>query len=147
MTIDFDVLLRVAENGAHAYERHAQFHLEEPGPVIELSQRIVEDAARGFHGIADPTPSDLTNVMCNELFHLMRDEDATDKRRNAFIVGSIIRLCALPDDAPQFRGLGRHPANGDRLYMSIERRALGNDRYAHSCTIETTPPMAAATKI
>lgn len=144
MAVDFEVILHTVENGAPSYDRHAQFHLGEFASAIELSQRLVEDAARNFHGIANPTPADLTNVMCNELFHLMRDEDTSDKRRIAFIAGSIVRLCALPEDAPYFRGLGRHPAAGERVYLSIQRRQTGADRYSHSCSVETTPPPAMA---
>lgn len=146
MTVEFEVMLQTVENGAPAYSRHAQFRLGEFAPAIELSQRMVEDAARNFHGIANPTPSDLTNVMCNELFHLMRNEDTTDKRRLAFIVGSIVRLCALPEDAPHFRGLGRHPIAGELLYLSIQRRQTGVDRYSHNCSVDTKPPATAATK-
>lgn len=144
MAMEFEVMLQTVENGAPAYNRHVQFRLGEFAPAIELSQKIVEDAARNFHGIANPTPNDLTNVMCNELFHLLRDEDASDKRRMAFIAGSIVRLCALPDDAPHFRGLGRHPSAGERLYLSIQRQQTGPDRYSHNCSVATTPPAMAA---
>ncbi len=143
MAVEFEVMMRTVENGAPAYSRHAQFSVGEFAPAIELSQRMVEDAARNFHGIANPTPADLTNVMCNELFHLMRDEDTSDKRRLAFIAGSIVRLCALPEDAPHFRGLGRHPEAGEMLYLSILRQMTGVDRYAHNCVVSTKPPSGA----
>ncbi|MGQ0676306.1 MAG: hypothetical protein ACT4N4_09530 [Rhodospirillales bacterium] len=143
MAIEFEVMLRTVENGIRAYDRHAQFRLGDFGPAIELSQRMIEDAARNFHGIANPTPADLTNVMCNELFHLMREDERTDQRRTGFIAGMILRLCALPEDAPNFSGLGRHPVAGERLYLSIFRKAVGEDRYAHGCAVSTKPPIDA----
>jgi hypothetical protein len=142
MAIEFEVLLHAVENGAPAYDRRVQFRLDDFAPAIELSQRLVESAARGFHGIANPTPTDLANVMCGELFHLLREEDTSDKRRIAFIAGSLIRLCALPEDALHFRGLGRHPAPGETLRLSLMRQALGDDRYSHSCSIEAAPAPA-----
>jgi hypothetical protein len=143
MTVQFEVVLRAVEDGRRSYDRHAQFDLGDFAPAIDLSQRMGEVFARNYHGIANPTPADLTDVLCNELFHLMREDDSADTRRVAFIAGSILRLCALPEDAPKFRGLGRHPAPGETLYLSIFRKTVGEDRYSHACTVSTTPPLDA----
>ena len=140
MAFEFEVVLRAVENGTRAYDRHAQFQVGEFAPAIELSQRRVEEFARDFHGIANPTPSEMTNVICNELFHLMRRDETADKQQIAFIAGSILRLCALPEDAPHFSGLGRHPQAGERIYLSIFRKDAGQDRFFHTCTVGTKPP-------
>jgi len=140
MTVRFEVMLRAVEDGQRSYDRHAQFNLGDFAPAIDLSQRMVEVFARNYHGIANPTPAELTDVLCNELFHLMREDESGDNQRIAFIAGSVLRLCALPEDAPHFRGIGRHPAPGEVLYLSIFRKTVGEDRYSHSCIVGTKPP-------
>jgi hypothetical protein len=140
MTVQFEVMLRAVEDGVRSYDRHAQFNVGDFAPAIELSQRMVESFARNYHGMANPTPADLTNVLCNELFHLLREDESADKQRIAFIAGSVLRLCALPEDAPSFRGLGRHPTPGETIYLSIFRTSVGGDRFSHTCTVSTKPP-------
>lgn len=140
MAVEFEVMLRAYEDEKPAFDRHAQFRVGDFADAIALSQRMTAEFAKSYHMIASPTPADLSNVMCNELFHLMREDDTSDKRKIAFMAGCVLRLCALPEDAQHYRGLGRHPGAGERLYLTIRRAAAGEGRFGHNCTVSTTPP-------
>ncbi len=133
----FDVQVRAFENGRHAYDQNVSFQLNDLVEPIAASQRMVEEFARGYHGIKDPTPADINNVMCNELFHLLRREGPADERRTLFVSGSLLRLCAMPEQAEFFNGLGRHPRDGERVMLTLHRENLPNDRARHSATIVT----------
>ena len=140
MAVEFEVVLHAFEDDKPSFDRHVQFRVGEFAEAIALSQRMTEEFAHGYHMIENPTPTELSNVMCNELFHLMREDDTSDTRKIVFMAGCVLRLCALPDDAPSYRGLGRHPAAGERVYLTIQRVAAGEGRYGHNCIVSTTPP-------
>ncbi|MCC6469171.1 MAG: hypothetical protein IT563_12700 [Alphaproteobacteria bacterium] len=135
MSIRFDVQVRVFEDGRHAYDQQVRFQLNDVIEPIAASQRMVEEFARGYHGMKDPTPGDLSNVTCNELFHLLRDSAPGDERRTLFVSGSLLRLCALPEQAQFFSGLGRHPRDGERVLLTIQRENLANERARHSASV------------
>ncbi|MCC7048976.1 MAG: hypothetical protein IT562_19835 [Alphaproteobacteria bacterium] len=135
MSIRFDVQVRVFEDGRHSYDQQVHFQLNDVVEPIAASQRMVEEFARGYHGMKDPTPADLTNVTCNELFHLLRDTGQSDERRTLFVSGSLLRLCALPEQAQSFSGLGRHPHEGERVLLTIQRENLPNERARHSASV------------
>ena len=109
MGIRFDVQVRAFEDGKHSFDQQVSFQLNDLAEPIAASQRMVEEFARGYHGLKDPTPADINNVMCNELFHLLGRQGAADERRALFVSGSLLRLCAMPEQAQAFSGLGRHP--------------------------------------
>ena len=139
MSIRFEVQVRAFEEGQHAYDQEVRFELVDVAEPIAASQRMVDQFARNYHGIKDPTPTDVCNVTCNELFHLLRKQAAGDDRRTMFVAGSILRLCALPEDAPAFAGLGRHPSNGERLLLTIRRAQTGPDQFTHNSSITPVP--------
>lgn len=146
MSIRFQVQVRAFEDGQHAYDQQVGFDLPELAEPIAASRRMVEEFARGYHKLKDPTPADLNNVTANELFHLLRQPATPDQRRTLFVAGSLVRLCALPEDAPRFAGLGRHPASGDRLLLTIHRENMPEGKARHGATIVPLdlPPPAAA---
>jgi hypothetical protein len=135
--MQFEVQVRAFEDGRHAYDQNVRFQLNDVVEPIAASQRMVEEFARGYHAIKDPTPADINNVMCNELFHLLRRAGPADERRTLFVSGSILRLCALPEQAQAFSGLGRHPRDGERVMLTIQRENLPDDRARHTAAVVT----------
>ena len=136
MTIRFEVQVRAFEDGQHAYDQQVGFQLPDVAEPIAASRRMVEEFARGYHGLKSPTPSDLNNVTCNELFHLLRRASgASDQRMTLFVSGSLLRLCALPDTAEAFAGLGRHPNDGERLLLTLQRKNLAGGRAQHNASL------------
>ncbi len=144
MSTRFEVQIRAFEDGQHAFDQQVGFDLPDFAEPIAASRRMVEEFARGYHGIKSPTPADINNVTANELFHLVRRAaGASDQRMVLFISGSLLRLCALPEDAPNFAGIGRHPTNGEKLLLTIHRENIAGGKARHNATI--VPLDAAAT--
>lgn len=136
MSARFDVQVRAFEDGQHAYDQQVGFDLPDFAEPIAASRRMVEEFARGYHGIKSPTPADLNNVTTNELFHLIRRAEGTsDQRMVLFIAGSLLRLCALPENAPGFAGIGRHPNAGEKLLLTIHRENQPGGKARHSATM------------
>lgn len=136
MGIRFDIQVRAFEDGQHAFDQQVGFELNDFAEPIAASQRMVEEFARGYHGIKNPSPVDLNNVMCNELFHLIRRAaGATDQRLILFVSGSLLRLCAQPEGQAAFSGLGRHPTQGERLMLTLQRRNTGEGKAQHNASI------------
>jgi hypothetical protein len=136
MSIRFEVQVRAFEDGQHAYDQKVGFQLPDVAEPIAASRRMVEEFARGYHGLKSPTPADLNNVTCNELFHLLRRAaGATDQRMTLFVSGSLLRLCALPDTAEAFAGLGRHPNDGERLMLTLQRMNTTGGRAQHNASL------------
>ena len=141
--MQFEVQIRTFEDGGHVYDQQVRFELGDTALPIDTSQRLTDGFARGYHGLKDPTPADLNNVMCNELFHLLRQQATPDEQRTLFISGCLLRLCAQPEDAENFRGLGRHPVDSERLLLTIRRQNLPDGRARHSSVVvplEPEPP-------
>jgi hypothetical protein len=135
MGIRFDVQVRAFEDGKHAYDQQVSFQLNDVAEPIAASQRMVEEFARGYHGLKDPTPADINNVMCNELFHLLGRQASSDERGTLFISGSLLRLCAMPEQAQSFSGLGRHPRDGERVMLTIHRENLAGEKARHAASV------------
>lgn len=136
MPIRFEVQVRAFEDGAHAYDQNVSFQLNDTTEPIAASQRMVEEFARGYHALKDPTPADINNVTCNELFHLLRRQPAApDERRTLFVSGSLLRLCALPEQGQSFAGLGRHPRDGERVMLTIQRENLPDKKARHAASV------------
>lgn len=135
MSVRFEVQIRAFEDGGHVYDQNVRFELNDTAQPIDTSQRLTDQFARGYHGIKDPTPGDINNVMCNELFHLLRKQGAADERRTLFISGCLLRLCAQPETAEHFRGLGRHPADNERLLLTIRRENMPGGRARHGAVM------------
>ena len=142
MTIQFEVHVRAFEDGKLAYEQQVGFALADAAQPMAASKRMVEEFARGYHGLRNPSPGELTNVMCNELFHLLREQAKPDERRTLFVSGSLLRLCELAPDAQGFAGLGRLPNPGERVLATIQRETLPGGKARHAATVVSTevPP-------
>lgn len=136
----FEVQIRAFEDGGHAYDQSVRFELGDTAVPIDTSQRLTDQFARGYHGIERPTPGDINNVMCNELFHLLRQQAKPDEQRTLFISGCLLRLCAQPEDDEQFRGLGRHPHDNERLLLTIQRENLSGGRARHGSVFVPLEP-------
>ncbi|MCK6452106.1 MAG: hypothetical protein L6R19_14835 [Alphaproteobacteria bacterium] len=136
----FEVQIRAFEDGGHAFDQSVRFELGDTAVPIDTSQRLTDQFARGYHGIKDPTPGDINNVMCNELFHLLRQQAQPDEQRTLFISGCLLRLCAQPEDGEQFRGLGRHPQDDERLLLTIRRENLPGGRARHASVFVPLEP-------
>jgi hypothetical protein len=140
----FEVQIRAFEDGGHAYDQQVRFELGDTALPIDTSQRLTDSFARGYHGIKDPTPTDINNVMCNELFHLLRKQGGADEQRTLFISGCLLRLCAQPETAEHFRGLGRHPSDNERLLLTLNRKNLPGERAQHGAVMVPLEPGPAA---
>jgi hypothetical protein len=147
MGIRFDVQVRAFEDGKHSFDQQVSFQLNDLAEPIAASQRMVEEFARGYHGLKDPTPADINNVMCNELFHLLGRQGAADERRALFVSGSLLRLCAMPEQALAFSGLGRHPRDGERVMLTINRENLANGKARHAASVVALDDAAFPTTI
>lgn len=135
MSTQFSLHVRAFEDGKLAYEQQMRLTMDDTAEPMAASKRMVEEFTRGYHGIKKPTPWDLTNVMCNELYHLLRQPVSTDERRTLFVSGSVLQLCALPLEAKSFLGMGRMPGDGERLMLTIHRKNLGEDKVRHTATV------------